>query len=65
MVDPLAVPVSLSGLRRNKMDHRLAVEVEPISRKVEGRAVARLEIQQFFEEGPRPFKIGGAESDVI
>jgi hypothetical protein len=65
MVDSFAIAIRVDRLGGNKMDHRLPIEVEPISWEVERWAVARLEIEQVFKELLRAFQVGGTERDVV
>jgi len=65
VVDHLTRSIGRTTLARNQVHDRLAIDIEPIAGKGEGRPIARPQIQHGFQEGASAFKIVGAQRDVI
>ena len=65
VVDRLTRSIGRTALARNQVHDRLAIDIEPIAGKGEGRPIARPEIQHGFQEGASAFKVVGAQRYVI
>jgi hypothetical protein len=65
VVDRLTRTIGRTTMARNQMHDRLAIGIEPIAGKGEGRPIAWPQIQHGFQEGASAFKIVGAQRDVI
>src|SRR6266481_1613120 len=65
MVDGLTRVIGRTAMARNQMHDRVAIGIEPIAGKGEGRSIARPQIQHGFQEGASAFKIVGAQRYVI
>jgi hypothetical protein len=65
MVDGAGRSGSARTLAQHQMHHRPAVEIEPSTRKGEGRPRAQLEAEQVAIEPDCALKVGGDDVDVI
>src|ERR1700730_2149169 len=65
VVDGLTRTIGRTAMARNQMHDRVAIGIEPIAGKGEGRPIAWPQIQHGFQEGATAFKIVGAQRYVI
>ena len=65
VVDGLTRSIGRIAMARNQVHDRIAIGIEPIAGKGEGRPITRPQIQYGFKEGASALKIVGAQRDVI